>query len=166
MGFPKPSKDCETRTVTIPEVVCEDVVESTCQDIPRIVSEGDSIENCQVSPHFRFVCSCVCNSVFCPGRGWSTQVLRGGASAPQADLPRHRVRDRHRGPGVRAAASSSLRGTAVPAAPPAASRRAPRNLSQCQVEEISVLNKLVIKTFQGGAHTGNNLIVTSVWARP
>ncbi len=35
MGFPKPSKDCDTQTVTVPEVKCEDIVESRCQNIPR-----------------------------------------------------------------------------------------------------------------------------------
>jgi len=35
MGFPKPSRDCETQTVSIPEIKCEDVVESRCQNIPR-----------------------------------------------------------------------------------------------------------------------------------
>ena len=48
MGFPKPSKDCDTQTVTIPEVKCEDVVESRCQNIPRLVDDPESVESCQV----------------------------------------------------------------------------------------------------------------------
>ena len=42
MGFPKPSKDCEMQSVTIPEVKCEDVVESRCQNIPRYVKKHNN----------------------------------------------------------------------------------------------------------------------------
>ena len=37
MGFPSSKRDCKIQTVTIPEIKCEDIVESKCQDIPRFV---------------------------------------------------------------------------------------------------------------------------------
>lgn len=48
MAFPKPSRDCEVQTVTIPEIKCEDIVEQKCQNIPRIVETPSSFDNCQV----------------------------------------------------------------------------------------------------------------------
>eukprot|EP00094_Tigriopus_californicus_P010132 TCALIF_09771-PA protein Name:"Protein of unknown function" AED:0.45 eAED:0.45 QI:24/1/0.66/1/0.5/0.33/3/0/311 len=48
MAFPKPSRDCDIQTVTIPEITCEDIVEQKCQNIPRIVETPSSFDNCQV----------------------------------------------------------------------------------------------------------------------
>lgn len=35
-------------TVTIPEVTCEDQVDTKCQMIPRIVDGTETVENCEV----------------------------------------------------------------------------------------------------------------------
>ena len=48
LSFPEPSRNCETREVTIPTVTCEDIVSQKCQDIPRVVSAPDSFERCNV----------------------------------------------------------------------------------------------------------------------
>ncbi|XP_059094999.1 uncharacterized protein LOC131889819 [Tigriopus californicus] len=48
LAFPAPSRNCETQTVTIPEVKCEDIVEQKCQNIPRIVEAPDNFERCEV----------------------------------------------------------------------------------------------------------------------
>ena len=48
MGFPQAKRDCMNQTVTIPEIKCEDIVETKCQNIPRIVEGPDPVERCEV----------------------------------------------------------------------------------------------------------------------
>ena len=44
MGFPQAKRACEMHVVTIPEIQCEDIVESKCQDMPHITETPESIE--------------------------------------------------------------------------------------------------------------------------
>jgi len=45
---PSPIETCSNKTITIPEITCEDIVENRCLTVPEVVEKTQKIERCEV----------------------------------------------------------------------------------------------------------------------
>jgi len=49
VSYPEPVEDCMQKTITIPRVACEDVMEERCIMVPEIMDDMEMVEKCEVT---------------------------------------------------------------------------------------------------------------------